>query len=1033
MLRRILLSAVLTLTTAGLAMAQQTVTGTVTDAESDFPLPGVNIAIQGTFTGTATGLDGTYSIRVNPGDVLVFTFVGYLPQEITVGDQTVIDIALAEDVALLQEVVVVGYGTQRKADVTGAVGSVDVAAANVGLVQSPEQMIQGRVAGVQVIQNDGEPGGGVTVRIRGGTSISASNDPLYVIDGVPIDNSATQAGEDVDLGFGGDINGPRNPLSFLNPSDIESIDILKDASAAAIYGSRGANGVVLITTKKGRAGQLQVDYNGYVSSSGLRKKIPLLSASQYRTFVQNNGFSTSALGDADTDWQDAVTQDALSHSHDLAFSGGTESTRYRASINYLNQEGIIINSGQERIAGRLNADHKSMNDKLRLGVNMTASYVEDNLTPTTETNGFESALLGNVLKFNPTNPVNNADGSYFELASPSIRNPVAIAEQVQQFGETTRILGNTTAEYEIVEGLSAKVNLGLDRLHAINRAYIPKASPLGQASNGLATQQTRERLSKIIEVTGTYSKVLNDDHDVTLLGGYSWQDFSGERFGVVVTDFVTDATSYNNLAGGREVTEQTSNKETSKLISFFGRANYGYQGKYLLTATLRRDGSSRFGANEKWGLFPSASAKWRISQESFMSDLDWIDDLSLRVGWGITGSQEIGNYRSLPTLEANSDFTAVIGEQEVVGIAPNNFATPDLKWEETKQLNVGLDFEFWSSRLAGSVEYYQKNTQDLLLEFTVPQPAAVATRLANVGELQNNGLELSLTAFPVDRGDLTVEVGATFNANSNEIKSLGDASGCTAFDAADYETASSPCRAIFTGNVSGAGLSDINAQVITRGQPFGTFVGPVFTGFDSDGNETFLDADGDGNRDIEIIGNAQPDFTYGFTSNVRYKNWDLSLFLRGSQGNQLLNNTFLEYSAKFLVNTNVNFLETAFEGAPSDCLGSSGCPGAIPGGIAVYSDRWVQDASFLRLENLTLGYTFNNVEALSSAIGVIRKVRVYASAQNLFVLTDYEGWDPEVQSNSESSIGNIPIGSIGIDYINYPRPRTFTLGVGLTF
>ncbi|MDX1740865.1 MAG: SusC/RagA family TonB-linked outer membrane protein, partial [Rhodothermales bacterium] len=488
MLRRILLAAVLAFTSASLAMAQKTVTGTVTDAESGFPLPGVNIAIQGTFTGTATGLDGTFSIRVNEGDVLVFTFVGYLPQEVTVGTRDVIDISLEEDVALLEEVVVVGYGTQTKADVTGAVGSVDVEAANVGLVQSPEQMIQGRVAGVQVVQSDGDPGAGVTVRIRGGTSIAASNDPLYVIDGVPLDNEATQPAVG---NFGEDsANGPRNPLSFLNPSDIESIDILKDASAAAIYGSRGANGVVLITTKKGRAGQLQVDYNGYVASSGLRKKIPLLSASQYRSFVQTNGFSADGLGDATTDWQEAVTQDALSHSHDFAFSGGTEATRYRASVNYLSQDGIIIGSGQERVAGRLNADHKAFNDRLRLGVNMTASYVEDDLTPTTETNGFETALMGNVLKFNPTFPVDaylrdgqgnilvdedgNPEyhpacsfsatvGSDFCEVGTSVRNPVAIAEQIDQIAKTTRVLGNTTAEYEIVDGLNAKVNFGLNR------------------------------------------------------------------------------------------------------------------------------------------------------------------------------------------------------------------------------------------------------------------------------------------------------------------------------------------------------------------------------------------------------------------------------------------------------------------------------------------------------------------------------------------------------------------------------------------
>ncbi len=1024
MLRRILLSAVVVLVTAGLAYGQEkTVTGTVTDADSAFPLPGVNIAVKGTMTGTATGIDGTYSIRVSPGAVLVYSFVGYLPQEVTVGDQNVINIALAEDVALLSEVVVVGYGTQRKADVTGAVSNVKVSEANVGLVQSPEQLIQGRVSGVRIIQNDGDPGAGVTIRVRGGTSISASNDPLYVIDGVPIDNSSSQPGT-FSIEGGDENNGPRNPLSFLNPSDIESIDILKDASAAAIYGSRGANGVILITTKKGRSGQLTVNYSGRVASSSLRKKLDLLSASEYRQFVSDFGLNND-LGGSNTDWQDEVFQSATSHEHNLSFSGGTESTSYRASVGYRDQEGIVINSGQERVTSNLSATHNALDDKLKLAVNLNGSFVNDNLTPTTETNGFESTLLGNVIKFNPTLPVDDTDdGCLFDVGSgfcevgTSVRNPVAIAEQVQDLAKTTRILGNITADYSFTNELSGKVNVGLDRSSGVRRTFIPKTSPLppGVSENGTAAQNSLDRGSRLVEVTGQYNSILDDRHSINVLGGYSWQDFTSESFGVETRDFVTDAVSFNNLNLGANFQKPVSDKQVSKLISFFGRVNYGYDSKYLLTATIRRDGSSRFGADEKWGVFPSASVAWRLSRENFLANVDWLDDLKIRVGWGITGSQEIGNLLSQPTFAPSNDFIAIIGENEVVGVAPNNVPNASLKWEETTATNVGLDFAFWNGRVDGSLEWYTKSTTDLLTAVPNAQPAAVEVSIINAGEMKNTGFELTLNSVAIDRGDLTLNVGATLASNKNEIRDLAGR------------------EEIATGRVSGAGLSGINAQILTPGEPFGTFKGAVFRGFCgeevamsdqscsglSEGAQAF-ELDTEGNRVLGIIGDAQPSLEYGLSANLTYKDFDFSLFLRGVSGAELFNNTALEYTAKNLVNTNINFLSDA----ASDPTPLAEAP--------VFSSRWIQDASFLRAENITLGYTFNNVTSLNSVFGTISRARIYVTAQNLFVLTSYDGWDPEVNTAAAASIGNIPITAIGIDYLNYPRPRTFTFGIDLTF
>ncbi len=1010
------------------------------DAESGLPLPGVNIAIKGTLTGTTTDLDGKYQIQADEGDVLVFSFVGYQTQEIPVGTQDVIDVTMEVDQVLLEEVVVVGYGTQRRANVTGSAERVLADEANVGLVTAPEQLFQGRVAGVNVIQNGGEPGAPTTVRIRGGTSISASNEPLYVIDGVPIDNAGGTPGL---LSEGGNTpsSGRKNPLVFLNPNDIESVDILKDASAAAIYGSRGANGVILITTKKGRAGQIQVDYDGYVSTSNFARKLDLLTADEYRTAVRFYGLPENNLGNANTDWQDAVTRDAVSHQHNLAFGGGTSATQYRASISYINNEGLIIDSGLERVSGRINVNHKAFDDRLRLDTRLTGSFFNDNRAPFNQTGGFEGGLLTNVMKYNPTLPVHadrNGDGKvesdeFFEIpGQTSVRNPVAMARQIADIVKTTRILGSFKADYDftfITEGLTGTVNLGLDRQQASRRYFIPGANPLRQAVNGEAQQANTEKSSELVEVYGTYARVFQETHNVSLVGGYSFQEFLEEGFNASSQGFVTDLFEFNNLSAGNSSTfNMGSFKQKSRLISFFSRLNYDYKGRYILSASLRRDGSSRFGKDEKWGLFPAFTVGWRLSDESFFKDVKAINDLKLRVGWGITGNQEIGNLRSLPIFGAAGN--AVIGESEVSGVAPTNFPNPNLKWEETTQINIGLDYDLWGSRIYGSVEFYRKITDDLLLEFEVPQPAAVPTRLANAGKMKNTGVDFSLNGVLIDRGDVFLELGATFNTNSNEIQNLG---GRTQ---------------IFTGRASGAGLSQINTQILTPGEPFGTFFGPKFLGFcpgvtDNDlpfglqagdilpegtpecaglapGSQAF-ELDEQGNRKLQIIGNAQPDFTYGLTANLTYKNWDFSFFVRGEQGRQVFNNTALEYSSKNLLNTNVNFLYEALV----DPTPLAEAP--------VWSSRWVQDASFLRMENITLGYTFKNVKTLNSAVGVIRRARIYVAANNLFVITPYDGFDPEANTEASASVGNIPITSLGIDYTNYPRPRTFTAGISLGF
>ncbi|MEM1268864.1 MAG: TonB-dependent receptor [Bacteroidota bacterium] len=1006
MARRLLLSALLCLFGTGYALAQE-VTGTVTDAASGFPLPGVNIQIQGTQTGTITAFDGSYSIQADQGDVLVFSYVGYLPQEVAVEGTDPINVALDEDVEALEEVVVVGYGVQRKVDVTAAVSSVNVRDANVGVVTSPDQLIQGRVAGVQVIQNNGEPGSSVTVRIRGGTSISASNEPLYVIDGVPLDNSSTTPG-----GSALEVaSGPRNPLNMLNPNDIESIDILKDASAAAIYGSRGANGVILITTKSGRAGQVTVDYDTYIASSSLTRKQDLLTGDQYRQEAGRLGLDTSILGSANTDWQEEVTRQAVSQSHNLAFAGGTNATQYRASLSYLDDQGLILNSGLERVTGRANIRHQAIDGRLRFDVNLTSAFIEDNHTPYQQTGGFTGGLFTNVFKFNPTFPVRNPDGTFFELPNPGIRNPVAMAEQIEDFTKTTRTLGNLVAAFDIIEGLEARMNVGVNRSQSSRRTFVPRASPIAQAAGGRAEQKNRELSSTLIETTLRYGRSLQAGHTVNVLGGYSFQDFLFEEFGAFAQDFVTDAWSFNNLSGGANFAERPfSQRQSSKLVSFFGRVDYDFLGKYLATVSLRRDGSSRFGDNNKWAVFPAVSLGWRLSDDLFANSTT-ISDLKLRVGYGIVGSQEIGNYRSLATLAPAVDpnnpqeFIGVIGNEQVTGVAPNNLATPDLKWEETTTINVGLDYSLWAGRIQGALEYYIKDTDDLLLEIQVPAPAVVQTRLDNVGSIQNTGIEFSVDGFIIDRRDFTFVLGANFNANQNEIKDLGGR------------------ESIFTGRVSGAGQSGVNAQVLLEGEAYGTFIGPVWEGFDGEGNNLFRTADGGTTTSLSdaervIIGNAQPDFSYGINGRINYKNIDFSFFARGEQGRDVFNNTALEYSVLNNFNTNINLYEDAL----SDGSGLSATP--------VYSSRWIQDASFLRLENVTVGYTFN-VPQLR-----LRTARVYVTGQNLFVITGYDGYDPEVNTDAGTGAQGyqaLSVPSLGIDYTNYPRPRRFLAGISLGF
>ncbi len=1002
------------LCSVSVVMAQpRMVTGTVSDASTGDPLPGVNIVVLGTTTGTTTDVGGRYQIEVpGPEAILVFSFVGYEQVQEVVGTRSVINVRLQPTVEVLGEIVVVGYGVQRREDVTGSVASISVDEINQGRYTSPDQLLQGRVAGLTIVANNGEPGANLNIRLRGGTSISASNQPLIVIDGVPIDNVPLTPG-------GAGVNGapppPRNPLSLINPNDIESITVLKDAAATAIYGSRGANGVILIETKKGRQGQLQVDYDGYVTASTPYRKMDVLNGEEYRRFVEQQiqagnlpASARNVLGNANTDWEEAVMRTALTQSHNLAFSGGTSQTRYRASVNYLNEEGLVINSGLERLTGRLNADHQALDGRLRLQLNLTSSFTHDNLLPYNQTAGFEGGVLSNVFQMNPTYPIHaqtNLDGTpardgYFEIADgrTSVRNPVAMAEQVQDFAKTTRSLGNLAAELDLLAGLTARVNFGADRAQASRRQYFPQESPVGNEFGGRALLRNREHSSMTFQSYLTYRGTFARQHNVELLGGYEFNEYMTEEFGVEGRDFVTDLTGYNAVQSGALLVKEGtfSYKDKSRLVSFFTRLNYNFASKYYLTGVLRYDGSSRFGEGNKWALFPAVSGAWRLSAEPFLRGVDWISDLRLKVGYGITGSQEIGNYLSLAQLGARQDLQAVFNQEAFTGFAPINYANPNLQWEETASFNVGLDYNFWNGKLSGTLEYYVKETDKLLLEIPVPQPAPVPTRIENIGKTRNRGFELSMDALAIDRPNFNVLLGLVFSANRNEVVSLG------------------PHEFIVTGVVSGRGQSGNFAQRLIPGEPVGTFYGWIFEGVEN-GRQKFRDLNGDGridDADRTIIGKAQPDFTYGFRTNIYWGNLDFSLFIRGEQGRDVFNNTALVYQTKSAVLQNQNFLKAALD--DPDALDEP----------AIFSSRWIEDGSFLRVDNVTIGYTFRN---LGGVLGQhVRRARVYVTGQNLLLLTPYSGYDPEVNISAG-------LAALGIDYAQYPRPRSFTLGVSLGF
>ena len=979
-----------------IAQSTITVSGKVTDASDNMGLPGVSIQEKGTTKGGITDFDGNYSLAVQEGATLIFSYIGYVAQEIEVGNQTTINVAMEVDATELSEVLVIGYGQQEKGDVTGVVQAVDEKSFNKGAIVSPDQLITGKVAGVQITSNSGEPGGQTSIRIRGGTSINASNEPLYVIDGVPIDNSAHNPG-----GF----SGGRNPLNFLNPSDIETFTVLKDASATAIYGSRGANGVIIITTKRGDAGsKTKVTYDGYMSVANLASDIDVLNAEQFRNVVTAKSPSRlNNLGNADTNWFDESLQSALGQSHNLSITGGGENMGYRVSVGHMDLDGILKTSNTKRTSFSLNYNHSLLDDALTISTNIKTSLTKDRFAPN---------IVGAAYVFDPTQPVrdeNSPWGGFFEFQNDlAPDNPVSSLTQTQDFGEAFRSIGNMEFEYKLpfVDGLSAKLNLGYDITNGNRERFQPSTLRGQSVDNGEIRTENYRRQNLLMDAYVNYKKELSSissNFDVTL--GYSYQDFTNRFPSFRAWELDTDIFGLNSTSPASEFTASTSIQE-NRLISFFGRVNYSLMDKYLLTVTMRRDGSSRFGEENRWGMFPSAALAWRVLDEDFAAPLTNIfSDLKLRVGYGITGNQEIGNYRFLATYTQGDAMSSYqFGDRFISTLRPNGYDA-GLKWEETSSLNLGLDFGLLNGRITGAFEYYMKNTNDLLFNVAVASGANLTNIiLTNIGEVQNNGVELTLDGVIIDKKDFDWNLGMNFAINRNEIRALDQ------INDPNFE-------GYATGGISG-GVGN-NIQILRVGEPVNSFYvyehlldengKPLVDGVDHNGDGTIDLADmyrninGDeivNDNDKRPYNDPAPGLLFGLTSQMYYKNFDLSMTMRGSLGNEVYNNVasnngyFNRVSTEIVANNiHTSALVTGFN-APQ-----------------YFSDYYIEDASFLRMDNITLGYTASQIKNMN--------MRLYGTIQNLFVLTNYSGLDPETNN--------------GIDNNLYPRSRTFILGVNVSF
>lgn len=983
----------------GFGMAHaQSVSGTVSDANG--PLPGASVLVKGTTIGAQTDFDGNYSLSNVPANaVLVFSYVGFKTAEVAVGGRTTISITLEEDAQALEEVVLVGYGSVRKKDATGAVASVKAEDFNKGVTTSADQLLQGRVSGVQVTQSSGEPGAAANIRIRGTSSIRAGNDPLIVVDGVPLNAGAVTPGSG---GFGG--SSSTNPLNFINSADIESIDVLKDASATAIYGSRGANGVVLITTKGGKSGKPQISYTSSYSFANISERLDVVDAKDYPTLAAAVGNSTPDLG-ARIDPFNNILQTAFTQTQDVSISGGSDTGNYRVSLGYLDQQGIIKNTGQEKYTANINITQNAFNNRVKFNINTITSFVRDDRAAIGDFASAEGDLISSALKWNPTLSLFNPDGSFLQ-PSDNQRNPLALIDFYKDLTETTRILTNFGASVKIIEGLSYKISVGIDHSKADRRVGVSKDLNTNEHfGRGRADLLTQTRSNILFENTLTYDKNFGDNYKLNFVGGYSYQRFENRGSFTTARDFsISDPnTMIKNVGFARTFnpSEQGSFEDPkNELQSYFGRANVTFFDKYLLTATLRVDGSSRFGSNEQYGYFPSVGAAWQIHKEGWLPD--YVSDLKLRINYGITGNQEF------PSGAAQTQFGPTA---DGAGLQQINVANKNLQWEETESAGVGIDFGFLNDRFTGSIDYYYKETTDILFRLPAIQPAPNVFFWQNFKDIsiQNQGIDISLSGDIVQTKDFKFSLNYNMSFLDNRIVNV---------------SRQFPIG-IPTGAITGQSLSGQTGQLLFDDHALFSFYLPILEGYDGSGNPIYKDVNGDGiqnpnfdgpggTSDRTFVGDPNPDFTVGIQANLNYKKWDMSAFFNGAYGAEIFDNTAAQLFNKGAIargeNTSTKSLKTT---APNN-------EGPI------LSNKDLKSGDFLRLNNLTLGYTFDSAQLKQSWIN---SVRVSVTGQNLFVITPYDGFDPEVNVNK--NVDGVP--SFGIDSTTFPRSTSVVFGLTANF
>ena len=982
----------------GLVHAQDhEVSGTVTSAEEDAPLPGVNVLVKGTAMGTITNADGEYALAApSPSDTLLFSFVGFEPVEEPIAGRSVVDVALGEDVSALEEVLVVGYGTQTRSDVTGSVSSIDTEELAAQPVAQLANALQGRAAGVEVVNTNAEPGGGVRVRIRGGTSINADSDPLYVVDGFA----------------GADINA-------ISPEDIASIEILKDASATAIYGARGANGVVMITTKSGRPGQPQITFKATpYSYRTATNRLEVLNAQQFAQYINEVRLGNdqpplyenpAALGEG-TDHLDTVLRDGSLSEYQLAVSGGTDDVTYYVSGNVYDEEGLLIDSNYRRYTLRSNLDIDATS-RLRLGTRLFGSRALRDGTNVFSGSSNNPALTAGALRFNPVLGIYDEEGNYTVNNIGDPHNPAyALATEVIQDDVDDRVQGNVYGEFDVTPRLQARVSLGADYLSSRFGFYNPSNTLSGGGVGGAARVDNTRRTTLLNENYLSYENTFGI-HELNAQAGYSYQTYRREGSRAEAQGFPTDAFTYNNLGGGSTLLLPRSDLNEWELESYYGRINYGLLDRYRLTFTARYDGSSRFAENNKYGFFPSGALAWVLSEEPFMQGVDAVELLKLRASYGVTGNTEIGIYRSLASLR--SWFT-VIGGQIVNGIVPDQVANPNLSWESSTQLDVGFDLGLWDDRVFLSADYYRTTTSDLLLEVDLPEYSGFPSSLQNVGVTQNRGVEFEIRSYNLD-GDFRWVTDFNISRNRNEVLEL----------VRDGEPGEDGTYGndIFIGGAPGHMLLPASS-LLREGEPVGVFYGLVSEGVDPEtGEEVFADLNGDGdvnNDDRTIIGDPNPDLLWGLNNRFAYKNFELDVFLQASIGGDLLNFQRIELEdARGSFNQSIRVLD---RWTPDNR--DATIPRASVDNIRRVSTRFVEDGSYVRLRNVSLAY--NVPGRLLQRVGG-RSARLVLSGQNLLTFTDYMGWDPEVNTAGGSNT------RIGLDYGAYPRARsiTFTLQLGL--